>query len=163
MKRRHVPPPDTKRALGGWLLLLALAFVALPIRLLLFIWEDLLPAFSREAWPLLTTPGSPAYHPLNKPILLFELIGNSLTLLGALVVASLFFLRHRRFPLLGVVFLALAVAFYVADYFITRQLPLVAEQSGSESKLDLIGALLVGVAVSTYLLVSKRVKETFVR
>jgi hypothetical protein len=164
----HKPsPPATLHppfaGLGGWLIPVAFGLMALMIRLGFFLVEDLLPAFSKEAWPLLTTPGSPAYHPLNKSLLLFELAGNGLLLAGTLAVAVLLFRKHRAFPLSAVAFLILGVVFYIGDYFLSLQLPAVAEQSGTESKLDLIGAVFVGVMLSSYFLFSKRVKGTFVR
>jgi hypothetical protein len=150
-------------AIGGWLILVAAGLLILPIRLGLFIVEDLMPAFSKEAWPLLTTPGSPVYHPLNKPLLLFELTGNGLLLACGLAVALLFFRKLRSFPTAAVGFLILAVAFYIGDYVLSLQIPAVAEQSGTESKLDLIGATLTAVVLASYVLLSKRVKQTFVR
>lgn len=163
--RKRSPPATIQPSFdkfGGWLIPVAFGLLALPIRLGLFLMEDLLPAFSKDAWPLLTTPGSPAYHPLNKPLLLFELAGNGLLLAGALALGVLFFRKRREFPFSAVVFLILGVAFYSGDYVLSLQLPAVAAQSGTESKLDLIGAVLVGLTLSSYFLFSKRVKGTFV-
>jgi hypothetical protein len=156
-----VPPPFDR--IGGWLIPIALALVALPVRLGWMLAEDLLPAFSPDIWPLLTTPSSPAYHPLNKPLLLFELIGNGLLLTGALALGVLFVRRRREFPLAAVIFLIMGISFYLGDYVLSLQLPAVAAQSGTESKLDLIGAVLIGVGLSVYFLRSARVKDTFVR
>ena len=137
--------------------------VLLPLRLTEFIAVDLLPAFSKDIWSLLTTPGTEAYHPLNAPILLFELVGNLMLLIGSIVLTVLFFQKRRLVPILTISFLVFAFLFYVGDYFATRQLPAVASQADTESKLDLVGAFLVCAVVGPYFLVSRRVKETFVR
>lgn len=147
----------------GWLLLMTAGVLALPLRLFLFIYEDLLPAFSAEAWSLLTTPGTMAYHPLNRPVLLFELTGNLVLLAAALLLAVLFFQRRRRFPPLMAGFLTLALAFYVADYFAAHQLPAVADYPDPDSIRDLIGAFFICAGVIAYLRRSTRVKASFVR
>jgi len=61
----------------GWLLLVAVGVILLPLRLVGILVEDLLPAFSKEGWALLTTPGAAFYHRLNAPILIFELGGTA--------------------------------------------------------------------------------------
>src|SRR5437879_5533185 len=90
-ERQPGPLPPQSPKLRGWLLLLALGILLLPLRLTEFIAVDLLPAFSKDVWSLLTTPGTEAYHPLNAPILLFELVGNLVLLIGSIVLTVLFF------------------------------------------------------------------------
>jgi len=162
-RRQAGPPPPQSPKLRGWLLLLALGILLLPFRLTEFIALDLLPAFLKDVWSLLTTPGTEAYHPLNAPILLFELVGNLVLLIGSIVLTVLFFQKRRMVPVLTVSFLVFAFLFYVGDYFAARQLPAVASQEDTESKLDLVGAFLVRAVAGPYVLVSRRVKETFVR
>ncbi len=157
------PRPPQSPKIRGWLLLAALGVALLPLRLAEFIAADLLPAFSKDVWSLLTTPGTEAYHPLNAPILLFELVGNLILLVASLVLAFLFFQKRRVVPILAVSVLVFAFVFYVGDYFAARQLPAVASQDDTESRLDLAGALLVCAIAVPYFLVSRRVKETFVR
>ena len=162
-RRQAGPHPPQSPKLRGWLLVVALGIVLLPLRLTEFIAVDLLPAFSKDVWLLLTTPGTEAYHPLNAPILLFELVGNLVLPIGSIVLAVLFFQQRRVVPILAVLFLVFAFLFYIGDYFAARQLPAVASQDDTESKLDLAGALLVCAIAVPYFLVSRRVKETFVR
>src|SRR5207249_6355993 len=81
--------------------------ILLPVRLVGILVEDLLPAFSKEGWALLTTPGAAFYHRLNAPILIFELGGNSLLLVGSLILAVEFFRKRKRVPLMIVVLLLL--------------------------------------------------------
>lgn len=154
-------PPYGK--IRGWLLLIAVGVLLSPLRLADFIYGDLLPAFEKEVWSLLTTPGLQAYHPLNGPVLLFELAGNLVLLLYAIGLVVLFFRKHRWFPVQAVVFLVLSLLFYVVDYYVSHQIPAVVSQQETESKLDLVGAFLVCAVLVPYLLLSKRVKETFIR
>ncbi|MGH7166335.1 MAG: DUF2569 domain-containing protein [Nitrospiraceae bacterium] len=149
------------RNIGGWLLFVALGLVLFPLWKAATMAEDLLPAFTIEAWSALTTPGSPAYHPLNARVLLFELIGNSLILVSSLFVAGNFFLKSRLLPRMMVVFLICALLFYLADYIVSGLLPAVASESGTEPLVDLGAALLVCAILVPYFLFSKRVKGTF--
>lgn len=157
------PHPLHSPKLRGWLLLAALGIALLPLRLAEFIAADLLPAFSKDVWSLLTTPGTEAYHPLNATILRFELVGNLVLLGSSIVLAVLFFQKRRAVPILTGIFLVFAFLFYVGDYFAALQLPAVASQEDMEFKLDLAGALLVCAVAVPYFLVSRRVKETFIR
>ena len=155
-------PEERYQNIRGWLLLMAVGVILLPLWLVATLVEDLLPAFSTEGWALLTTPGTPVYHPLNAPVLIFELWGNILLLVGALVLAVEFFRKRKRVPLMIVVFLLFALLFYVGDYFAAHLLAAVASESESEPVLDLAIAALGCAVLVWYFLVSKRVKGTFV-
>ena len=149
--------------LRGWLILIGVGLVLLPLWLALFLAEELAPAFTGQVWTALTAPGSSAYHPLNAPVLIFELGGNALLLVCALWLAVLFFLKHRRFPFMAVIFLLSAVVFYLLDYFAAMQLAAAQGLQGADSIADLVGALALCALLVPYLLVSRRVKATFVQ
>jgi len=151
------------RTIGGWLWFVALGLVIFPVWKAAAIAEDLLPAFTIEAWAALTRPGGPAYHPLNARVLVFELIGNGLLLVASLFVAGTFFLRSRLLPRIMVVFLLSALLFYVTDYIVSGLLPAVASERGTESLIDLALSCLICVVLVPSFLFSKRVKATFVR
>ena len=164
--QRHKPkiaPRPSLPKLSGWLLVLAVGVVLFPVRILLFLVQDLAPAFTGEAWALLTTAGSPAFDPLNGPLLIFELVGNVVLLGSSTMAAVLFFRRRRRFPLAAIVLLIGAMLFYLADDLLARQILAVASQADAGSNLDLYGAGIVCAVVIPYLLRSDRVKATFVR
>jgi len=154
--------PD-HRNIRGWLLLIALGLVIFPLWKVATMVEDLLPAFTVEAWSALTMPGSHAYHPLNARVLVFELIGNGLILVSSLFVAGNFFLKSRLLPRMMVVFLLCTLLFFLADYVVSGLLPAVAAESPAESLLDVAAAVLVCAILVPYFLFSKRVNGTFVR
>ena len=155
-------PEERYQNIRGWLLLVAVGVILLPLQLASTLAVDLLPAFSKEGWALLTTPGTAVYHPLNVPILIFELGGNSLLLVGSLILAVEFFRKRKRAPLMIVAFLLFALLFYVGDYFAAHLLAAVASQSEGEPVLDLVVTALGCAILVWYFLVSKRVKGTFV-
>lgn len=147
--------------LGGWLILIGAGLILLSLRIALFLIEDMAPVFTNEVWTALTMPGSPAYHPLNAPVLIFELVGNMGLLVCSLVVVATFFIKHRRFPFLVVVFLLAALIFYVVDYVATERL-LAAQNMPSGGPIwDLVGAAVLCTILVPYFLRSQRVKNTF--
>ncbi|MGH7167368.1 MAG: DUF2569 family protein, partial [Nitrospiraceae bacterium] len=90
-QRTDNTPEERYQNIRGWLLLMAVGMILFPLQVVGTLAVDLLPAFSEDGWALLTTPGTPVYHPLNAPILIFELWGNILLLVGALILAVEFF------------------------------------------------------------------------
>jgi len=147
--------------LGGWLIVIGAGLVLLPVRITLFLLEDVAPAFTHEVWTALTMPGSPAYHPLNAPVLIFELVGNMVLLACSVLVVVAFFVKHRWFPFLAVVFLLGALLFYVVDYAATERL-LAAQGMPSGGPIwDLVGAAVLCAMLVPYFLRSQRVKKTF--
>ena len=106
-------------------------------------------------------PGSPAYHSLNAPVLIFELVKNVVLLAFALVVAVAFSVKHRRSPYLVVVLLPASLLFYIVDYVEAERL-LAAQNMPSGGPIwDLVGAAVLCAILVPYFLRSQRVKNTF--
>jgi len=154
--------PQQYDKIGGWLILVAIGLIFAPIRLLVVLFKDLLPALSADTWSRLTTPGTEAYHPLWAPLLLFEVIGNCLFILSPIIIAVFFFQRRRFVPRLIIVLLLANLVFVTIDYFAADLIPFVAAQEDLGSLKELIRALIACAIWVPYFLVSKRVKGTFV-
>jgi hypothetical protein len=148
--------------IGGWLILVALGLIFAPIRLVVVLVKDLLPALSADTWARLTTPGTESYHPLWAPLLLFEIIGNCLFIVFPIIIAVFFFQKRRFVPRLIIVLLLANLAFVAIDYFAADLIPFVAAQEDTGSLVELIRVLIASAIWVPYLLVSKRVKGTFV-
>lgn len=149
--------------IGGWLFFVAIGVIGSPIRFLISLIRDILPAFSGGVWPKLTTPGGELYHPLWAPLLVSELVLNVIFIALSIFIAILFFQKRKRFKPLMLGFLLSNLLLVVADYVIAGQIPAVASQRDPESLKEVFRTL-VGCAVWVpYLLSSKRVKGTFVR
>ena len=165
--QRHRNPATVDAPAGirlrGWLIPIGVGLVLLPFRLALFLMEDIAPAFTTEVWAALTVPGSPTYHPFNAPILLFELVGNVVLLASSAGVALAFFFKHRRVPLIAVVFLGTAWLFYVIDYLASERLAAAQGLQSSGPMWDLLGATVLCAMLVPYFLLSQRVKKTFLR
>ena len=82
------------KGIGGWLVLVAIGLVVSPLRLIHLLWTAYLPLVQGGGWALLTTPGSEAYHPYWRPLLIFEVASNIfLIVLG--LFAAYHFLERR--------------------------------------------------------------------
>jgi hypothetical protein len=148
--------------IGGWLILAAIGLILTPIRIFVTVAKDLVPAFSSDVWPRLTTPGTEAYHPLWAPLLIFEMVGNCLFILFAIVIVIFFFQRRIFGPKLIIIFLLSNLVFVATDYFVADLIPFVASQEDIGSLMELVRVSVVCLIWVPYFLVSKRVKGTFV-
>lgn len=151
------------RGLGGWLILPAIGLFVLPIRLTIMLINDFLPIFQRGYWEALTTPGSEAYHHLWAPLVIFEIAGNTFFIIFDIILIFLFFTKSYRFPVLFIAFLVLNLFFVVSDFFFADLIPAVAAESDREFVRDLAGSIIGAIIWIPYFLVSKRVKNTFVK
>lgn len=149
------------RGLGGWLILLAIVLLVSPIRTLITLNNDILPFF-QESWQALTTPGSEAYHHLWAPLIVFEIVGNTIIIILNLILIFLFFTKSYRFPKLFIIFAISYLVFVVADFFFADLIPAVGEKNDPATVKELVRAI-IGTAWIPYFMVSKRVKSTFVR
>lgn len=151
------------RGLGGWLILPAIGLILSPVRLLVSLINDLLPIFQEGYWEILTTPGSDAYHPFWAPFIMFEVVGNLFFTVFSIALIILFFTKSYRFPKLMITYLLSNLLFVVGDFFLVDLIPGIGEETEFEA-LGEIAKISVSVAIWVpYFLVSKRVKNTFVK
>lgn len=150
------------RGLGGWLILVALGLIATPIRLAVNVTGNLFPILTSGQWEELTTPGSVAYHALWAPLIIFEVFANLFFMILALILIFLFFTKSERFPRVYIAFLMLNLVFVVGDSLLAGLIPAIAADNSPESNQEVVRSL-IGTAIWVpYMLVSKRVKNTFV-
>jgi hypothetical protein len=154
--------PSNGEAIGGWLILIALGIVITPFRLLIFMVPTYSEIFSTGIWQALTTQGSEAYNPLWAPIIILEIIINSGMLLVWFYLAYLFFTKKSLFPKVYIGLAIFSLAFILADAFaITLVLPN-EPIFGPDTIQEVLRALVMVVIWVPYMLLSKRVKATFV-
>jgi len=159
MTRMHGEP----KGLGGWLIIPAIGLFLYPIRMAFILINDFLPIFREGYWEVLTTPGSEAYHHLWAPLLIFEMVGNTFFIIFNIVLIFLFFTKSYRFPTLFIVFLAISLLFVAGDFFFADLIPAVAAESDPASVKELTRSIIAAIIWIPYFLVSRRVKNTFVK
>ncbi len=150
------------KGLGGWLILVGIGVVLGPIRSLLETVPLFYSLFADGTFSLLTDPDSNAYIPFIGAYIIGEVISNSIIILASLYLIYLFFSKHYLFPkfYIGVVVATLAVIFidaWIGTLFFPNE-PLMNEEVARE----FIRTLVVAMIWIPYMLVSKRVKLTFV-
>jgi hypothetical protein len=147
--------------LGGWLILVAIALLVTPLKLGFLLGTTFLPLLTDGTLQALTTPGSEHYHPFWLPLIAFEVAANSIMLLGSIGLAALFFMKSRRFPKLYIAFLVVNLAILVIDEILGSRIPLLASSDDLTSMKELSRAVFSCCLWVPYMMVSKRVKNTF--
>jgi len=148
--------------IGGWLILVAIGLCLTPLRIGAEVIQGVR-SLEPVAWRVVTTPGSPAYHPLFGPLIVGEMVANAALLVWAFVLLYLFFTKRRAFPRAMIAFLIVRVAIQMADIFVARSIPIAAASIGPRVYGSLAGNLLVVLVWVPYFLKSRRVAATFVR
>ena len=154
---------DGPSGLGGWLILPAIGLLFAPLRILGYLFGDIIPIFQDGAWEVLTTPGSEMYHALWAPLIIFETVGNLFFVGFTLVLLVLFFTKSHRFPKLMIAYLVLNLVFVVADTVLAEFIPFIAGEHDPETYKEIARGVFGVVIWVPYFLVSKRVKNTFVK
>ena len=149
--------------LGGWLVLVGLGIVISPLRIIGMVFPVYSEMFSNGSWEVLTTPGNEAYNPLWAPILYGEMAVNGALVVAWIFVAFLFFSKKRVFPKWYIGMLLFTLAFIVADALAIKAVLPNEPVFDPETVKELGRSLVVSLIWIPYMLVSKRVKATFVK
>jgi len=148
--------------LGGWLILVGIGVVVTPLRIGALLLKTFPPIFSGGAWEALTTPGYEAYSPLWAPILLSEIVINTGLVLVSLYLMYLFFSKRRVFPKWYIGILVFSLIFIVIDAWVVKLVMPNEPMFGPGTMKAFLQALVTSLIWIPYMLISKRVKATFV-
>ena len=150
------------KGLGGWLILLGIGVVLSPFRLLVTTVPVYYEVFQDNTWKILTTPGLDAYHPLWAPLIIGEIIYNFIIFIASIYLIYLFFSKHYIFPRLFIAILIVSIIFIPLDASVVKIILPDEQIFDPETTIEFIRVLVHGSIWTPYLLVSKRVKATFV-
>jgi hypothetical protein len=153
---------DELRGIRGWLILVAIGVLVNPIRLLATYFPIYARLFTDGSWQALTTVGSEAYNPLWSPLLMGEIIFNSGMVAVSAYLIYLFFSKHYLFPRFYIGIVAVSLVFIPLDAWLVSLVlpnePMFDLGTAKEFAKTLFG----GLIWVPYMLISKRVKATFV-
>jgi len=147
----------------GWLILPLVGLGIAPLQISFMLYRNMMPLFTKGYWEVLTTPGLETYHPLWAPLLMYEIAGRTGFLMFSLVLLGFFLRKSRRLPKLIIICLVLNLLFVAGDLFFSGMIPAIAEQEAAGEGGDLVRALVGVVIWVPYFMMSKRVKQTFVK
>jgi len=148
--------------LGGWLIVVGVGLFAAPLRIVVQTLASFLPIFQDNTWELISTPGSSAYQPWLASIIMLELVLNCALILASIALIVLFFSKRRIFPKLFVWVTASSVGFIILDAVIAFLIEPSKAFLNKDSSIEIARALLPALVWIPYMLVSRRVRATFV-
>ncbi|MBU2712900.1 DUF2569 domain-containing protein [Zooshikella harenae] len=149
--------------ISGWLILIAIGIVLTPFRIIILCVTTYSDVFSTEVWEALTTPGAEMYHFLWAPIIIGEILINSGLLLAWLYMAYLFFTKNRDFPKCYISIAIFSLLFIIADAFAIKLVLPNESVFDPDTIKELTRSLVMVIIWVPYMLVSKRVKATFIK
>ena len=153
---------NNKEGLGGWLILVGLGIVFSPLRVIAFVFPGYYKIFTNGSWEALTKPGAEAYHPLWSPILLGEIGINVMLVIAWLFIAFLFLSKNKIFPKLYIGIMVFTLGFIVMDALAVKAVIPNGPIFDIDTIKELAHSLIAVIIWVPYMLVSKRVKATFV-
>lgn len=147
----------------GWLILVAIGVVVAPFRLITFMLSTYPDLFKTGTWQSLTSQFGDYYHPYWEPLLLSEMLFNTLITLASLYLIVLFFKKKAQFPKWYIGIAVFSLVFIVADAFAIRMIIPDAPIFDGETRLEIIRGVITVAIWVPYMLISERVRATFVR
>jgi Protein of unknown function (DUF2569) len=149
--------------LRGWLVLVGLGIIVSPPFQIAQVLPTYIQIFSDGSWSALTTPGTQAYNPLWAPILIGEMAINGGLVLAWIFIGFLYFSKRRTFPKLYISILLFTLAFILVDAAVIKSVFPDAPFFDGETAMQFARSLIAVLIWVPYMLVSKRVKATFVK
>ena len=149
--------------IGGWLVLLLIGLV-LSMFIRAFVLVHGIGIFTKPGiWTKLTSPASPTYHPLWPIVIVYEVGGQSVLLIATCFLLWLMLTHRRAFRPWMIAFLVCIVAFPIGDHLLGAFVPAIHVRQNAAMLTKVFQPLLYVVIWLPYMLVSTRVKATFVR
>lgn len=149
--------------LGGWLILVGLGLIIGPLRMLYEYVPLYVGLFDDGTFALLSTPGTADYTAYFAPLIYAEIALNTALVCAWLTAGVLFFTRRQLFPRLYIGILLFTPLFIVADAFAFLLVAPDEPVFDPATSLELMRAVIPALIWVPYMLVSKRVRATFVR
>jgi hypothetical protein len=151
-----------RKGLGGWLILIGLSIIMSPAYMLIIYVPAYQLMFYDGVWELLTHAGSGAFHPLWEPFLMGEIAVNVSIFAASLYLIYLFFTKHYLFPHFYIGIFLVWLVFIPFDSWLMTFIFPDKPVFDAETLNGFLQSSITGLISIPYLLLSQRVKATFV-
>lgn len=149
--------------LGGWLILIGFGIIISPLKIMVQISSMYSEIFSNGSWRVLTTPGTEVYNPLWGPVLMGEMLINVSLVLTGVFIVFLFFTEKKAFPRFYISIWIFTLIFIIIDALAIKLIMPAEPIFDKETLTELVRTFIFSLIVIPYMLVSKRVKATFIK
>ncbi len=150
------------KGLGGWLVLVGIGLLFAPVRMVVSLFPAYSQIFEDGVWQEMTNASSSSYIPYLGTFIVGEMIVNLIILGASIYLIYLFYYKHYLFPKIYIAVVVGSILFMLVDaWLLTKILP--GEQMFTpESAGEFVRSLIAAAIWVPYMLVSKRVRLTFV-
>lgn len=145
----------------GWLYLIAIGVVIMPCKIAILLATYPI-MFSNGTWDILTTEGTKLYNPLWAPLLSGEIFINSVLILAWVFMAYKFFTKSKLFPKLYIGVVIFSLVFIISDAYAFNMIHPAEPVFDPDTVKELMRSIITVVVWVPYMLMSKRVKATFI-
>jgi hypothetical protein len=156
------------KGIRGWLILLMISLIISPIKQA-FSLNNLLLYYHPGAWEAISTYGNPTYHPIFRSVVIFETCFTLFLIVAPVILLVFMIKKDSRFPKYMIIYIAIMLGFIIIDSYLSLKIysttPLYqpyAHEINAKIVLGLIQTTGYASIWIPYLIVSKRVKATFV-
>lgn len=154
---------DKLQGLGGWLILVAAGLILSEIIWLKNFFEFLTPLYMDDGWSKLTSPDSMNYDSAWLPLIIWNLTYMFIIICANTALIYLFFSKNYIFPKAYIITAGIAIIFIpINSWLLTFPCPY-EPTFDSDTVRDLGRGLVSACIWFPYMLLSKRVKNTFVK
>lgn len=157
------PGPARLTGLNGWLALVGFGLVISPMRLLAILATEHRHSFDQDVWEAMTVPSGASYQEWLGLLIVGEIVGNLIMLTLVLWAATLFFRRHRIFPRVFIGMSVYSLLLVAGDMIVVNRLIVTPPEDPMVSYRELMRSIVHAVIWIPYMLISKRVRNTFTR
>lgn len=151
------------QGLGGWLILVGIGITLSPFIMLFQVVPLYFEIFTSGSFEALTTESSASYIPLWGALLMSEIVYNACLVLLGFYVMFLFYTKHYLFPRFYIAMVVIVFIFTIINAWMVTLVIEDTEMFDPETTSALIRTVFVALIWIPYMLISERVKQTFVR
>jgi len=156
-------PINELNGIKGWLILVGLGLIISPIKIIISLLTTHAPMFKNGTWERLTTAGSSYYIPFFQEFATVEIIYNICLTVAEIYLIYLFANKRKEFPQIFITVTVISLVALPIDSFITTLVIKDTQFFDYETVKDFMKLLVNAGVWVPYMLISKRVKNTFVK